>query len=446
MKTVLVLGAGLVSQPLITYLDEHGYKVIVGNRTLENAQKRVKNLKHAEAKKLDITTEEGKKLLKELVPHVDAVVSLLPYIYHAEAAEVAIDNKKHFLTTSYVSDKMAALKERAEEAGVVVINECGVDPGTDHMSAMKIIHDVHSKGGKVLSFLSYCGGLPSFKHVKEPNPLGYKVSWTLRGVLLASGNNALFKKDGKDVSIPGSVLFDNYEVFEVEGRKYEGYPNRDSVKYIDIYGIPEVQTLVRGTYREAGWCKTVKKFVDLGLLKQEKRDFGGMTYAKLVEELVSGAEGSTLKEKLINKLSLDLNGKPLETFEWLGLLSEKEIPSTADTNLDALCQLMEPKMQYVEGETDMIVMQHTFLVEHKDGKKETIYSKLIDHGIPGGATSMSRTVTIPVAIATRLVLERKFTKPGLSIPIIPELYDPILEELEKQNPPIRFVEEHVIHN
>jgi len=331
---------------------------------------------------------------------------------------------------------MKKLEDEAKKQGIVMINECGVDPGTDHMSAMKVINEVYKNSGKIISFTSYCGGLPEPKD--NNNPFGYKLSWAPRGVLLASKNSAHFLKDGKDVTIKGEILFDNYDIhhFDELDLDFEGYPNRDSKQYIDIYGIKDTKTIIRGTFRNKGWCQTIKKISDLGLLSTEKEDLNGMTYKDLLSKLI-GTKENNLKEVVSEKLSLDSNSEIISRLDWLGLFSDKKIPSGINTALDALCHLCQEKLIYKEGERDMLLMRHTFIVEYYD-RFETVTSTLIDYGIKNGDTSMSRTVTLPVAIAVRLVAEGKFNKKGLQIPVIPELYNPILEELETFG--IKFVE------
>jgi len=430
----LVLGAGLVVRPIVHYLSEKGYKVVVASRTLHKAEEIVSGAANAVAKACDVETEEGKAVLEELIPAADAVVSLLPYLLHPYAAKRALAHSKHFLTTSYVSTAMKELEQEAKEKGLVIINECGVDPGTDHMSAMKIIDAVKSKGGKIVSFSSYCGGLPAPQD--NNNPFGYKLSWSPRGVLLASRNDALFLEDGKEVTIPGKVLFDNYgtELIEELGIEFEHYPNRNSLQYIDLYGLRDTKKMIRGTYRNKGWCSTVKKLVDMGYLDLEEAQLAGQSYAALTGKLVGSQalDKDSLMKDVAAFLQLDSQHSIIKRFEWLGLFSEQQI-SQVTTRLDALCKLMEEKMQYAPGERDMLLMRHTFLAEYPSGTREKIKCTLIDYGIPHGDSSMSRTVSLPVAIATRLVLEGHYTTPGLSLPSIPQLYNPILDELATLN-------------
>jgi len=250
-------------------------------------------------------------------------------------------------------------------------------------------------------------------------------------------------KDGKEVTIPGPVLFENFEIHNVEGLgSLEGYPNRDSVQYLDVYKLRgECQTIIRGTYRNLGWCDVVKKLADLGYLDVTEEDISSITYAKLTASMVKSQTGD-VKANVAVHLGLDPTHKIITTMEWLGLFSDQPIPPKTNTRLDALCAAMLARMQYAPGERDMLVMQHTFeCVYPKEGKKRTYTSTLIDFGIKNGDTSMSRTVSLPVAIATKLVLEGKLKHTGLVIPTSPDLYTPILDELESFN--IKFHEKLV---
>lgn len=469
-----------MAKPGAQYLAENGFEVTIASRNFEKAielcEKAKKDSKNSKLPifpvKFDVETED--QLLSDLVKQCDYVVSLLPYVFHVKVAREAIRQKKHFFTTSYVSDGMRALQEEALKAGVIVINECGVDPGTDHMSAKRVIDDVHSRGGRVVSFSSYCGGLPSPD--SNDNPFGYKLSWAPRGVLLASRNDARFLSEGKDVFIPGNILFDNYKLFNIEGLgEFEGYPNRNSKQYIDVYGIPEVQSIVRGTFRNKGWCSTIKKISELGYLStdevmKENKDFqeGRMTYAQLMRETLVTLHSVTLdannnkKEENLRSLcakflKLQDDNAILDRIEWIGLFSEVEkVPSKTPSRLDALCHLFKEKLQYREGETDMLLMQHYFIVDFPSddtattvqndpvkskGRREHITSTLIDYGIKNGDTSMSRTVSLPVAIVVKLVATGKINLVGLQIPTLKELYEPILNELQAMD--IKFIEKIV---
>ncbi|MHA1924279.1 MAG: saccharopine dehydrogenase C-terminal domain-containing protein [Candidatus Thorarchaeota archaeon] len=426
MKKVLCLGAGLVARPYVQYLSNHGFHVVVASRTKSKAERLIEGCKNAEAVTFNIKNDDD--LLDELTSQADLICSLLPYTYHVKAAKVAIKYQKPFCTTSYISDEMKGLDEEARAAGVLILNECGVDPGIDHMSAMQIIDHVHNQGGEIVSFTSFTGGLPAPD--ANDNPFGYKLSWSPRGVLLAGRNDAQFLQDGKEVNIPGPELFDHYEIMEVPGAgKFEGYPNRDSMPFIDYYGIQETKTMQRGTYRNLGWCGTLKKVADLGLLSIEERSFIGMTYAEMMSELVQAEDSESSLEATSRKAGLKKDDPIIQRLEWLGLFSNLEVPSDVTTYLDSVCNLFEQKMKYAPGERDMIVMHHEFIAEYPD-RKERITSTMIDYGIPNGDSSMSRTVALPVAIASRMILEGSIGLVGVHRPVMPEVYEPILKELK----------------
>ena len=425
MKKILCLGAGLVARPYVQYLCKLGFHVTVASRTKKKAEHLIEGCKNAEAVAFNIGEDDA--LLEELTSNADLVCSLLPYTFHVKAAKVAIKHKTHFATTSYISDEMMALDEDAKKAGIMILNECGVDPGIDHMSAMKIIDHIHNEGGKLISFTSFTGGLPAPD--ANDNPFGYKLSWSPRGVLLAGRNNASFLRDGKDVVIPGPELFDNCEIMEVPGMgQFEGYPNRDSMSYIDIYDIKETSTMLRGTFRNIGWCGTLKKIADLGLLDIAEQPISGKTYSEMMRQLIS-SDDSNIAKSVASSINLEADDDIITRFEWLGLFSDDKIPEGINTYLDALCHLFEEKLKYAPGERDMIVMHHEFIAEYSD-RKEKITSTMVDYGIPNGDSSMSRTVALPVAIASRLILEGTIAKTGVHRPITADVYEPILAELE----------------
>ncbi|MHA1768471.1 MAG: saccharopine dehydrogenase C-terminal domain-containing protein [Candidatus Thorarchaeota archaeon] len=427
MKKVLCLGAGLVARPFIHYLCEHGYHVTVASRTKSKAERLIVGCKNASAIAFNIATDDD--LLEELTANSDLVASLLPYTFHVKAAKVALKHQKPFCTTSYISEEMQALDDEAKKAGVLLLNECGVDPGIDHMSAMKIIDRVHNTGGKIASFTSFTGGLPAPD--ANNNPFGYKLSWSPRGVLLAGRNDASFLRNGKEVTILGPDLFDNCEPIEIPGMgTFEGYPNRDSLSYIDIYNIRETKTMLRGTLRNQGWCETLKKIADIGLLSLEEQPLDGMTYAGLMAKLVG--DGEDIRAAVARACGIPVTSPVISRFDWLGLFEDKPIPAGITCPLDALCALFEEKLQYAPGERDMIVMHHEFLAEYPD-KKQKITSTMVDYGIPNGDSSMSRTVALPVAIASRMILEGRIKLTGVHRPIIAEIYEPVLQELEQMN-------------
>jgi saccharopine dehydrogenase-like NADP-dependent oxidoreductase len=324
---------------------------------------------------------------------------------------------------------MRALDGAAQAAGLTVLNEIGVDPGIDHMSAMRVIDDVKRRGGKVTAFSSYCGGLPAPD--ANTNPWGYKFSWSPRGVLMAGKNDGRFLRDGQTVEIPGGELFAHYESVEVPGGgTFEGYTNRDCLGYIDQYGLEGIPNMFRGTLRYPGWCDTLRAFVRLGYLDDAPRpELKGMRFKDLAGLLVPAAKGaSDVAGAVARYLGLPRDAEPIRRFEWLGLFSDDALPE-APSIMDVMVARMLARMAYAPGERDMLVMHHQFRAEFP-GHREAITSTMVDFGIPSGDTSMARTVSLPAAIATRMILDGRITRHGVLAPVTPEIYGPVLQELE----------------
>ncbi len=429
-KKILLLGAGLVTRPLVNYLlDIPRFELTIATRTTTKAFALIGDNPRGTAVHFDI-----EKKPEDLDIHVrkhDLVISLLPAMHHPTVAEACIRHGKLMVTTSYVSPAMKELDGPARDAGVFILNEVGLDPGIDHMSAMKIIHDVEKSGGKVTGFRSYCGGLPAPE--ANTNPYGYKFSWSPRGVVLAARADARYLEDGKIIEVPGENLFDHFHILKVEGLDdpFEAYPNRDSIPYIDLYGLKDVKTMFRGTLRNLGHCVTWKKLADIGLFDIDVMDgLGGMTYRDFMAKLAGVPNDDELERNLTQKLDLPDDPPVLEKWKWLGLLDEKPLPSAESSPLDVLVAIFLEKLQYEPGERDMVVLHHDFRAEYPD-RKDKITSTLIDFGIPNGDTSMARTVGLPAAVAVKLILQGRINMTGVHIPVVPEIYEPILEELEE---------------
>jgi len=426
MKKVLVLGAGLVSRPLVAYLLEKDFEVKVASRTVSKAEALIKGYKNGSAESLNVNDEEH---LDQLVKNCDLAISLVPYTYHVQIAELCIKYKKHLVTTSYVSPAMSALNTRALEADICILNEIGLDPGIDHMSAMKIIHEVENNNGKVISFKSYCGGLPAMSN--NNRPLGYKFSWSPRGVVMAGKNTGQFLEDGEIVFIPGTELFKNYQILDIEGvGSFEAYTNRDALPYKELYGLKDAETIFRGTLRNVGWCYTMKKAREIGLFNDEPRaDLKGMNYYELMQKLIEIDDSYDLIEDTAYFLGLEKHSTVMKNLEWLGLFSEDPLPE-GNTVMDVFSELLQQKLAMEADDLDLIVLYHRFIAQYPN-KNELITSTLVDTGIPKGDSAMSRTVSLPAAIAAAMLINEKIKIRGVHIPVQPEIYNPVLEELEQ---------------
>eukprot|EP01137_Pigoraptor_chileana_P031773 Opistho-2@20135 len=438
MKKILLFGAGYVAPPFVEYmLRRPDNFVTIASRRKATAEALTDFRDNTAAVECDVHSEAE---VDALMAEHDIAVSLIPYTLHPLIIKSAVKHKKHFVSTSYISPAMAEFDQAAKDANVTILNELGVDPGIDHLYAVKTIADVHAEGGKVLSFLSYCGGLPAPE--ASNNPLGYKFSWSPRGVLLAVKNTGKFKENGQVVTIEGKDLLrkgakpiDTYPAFAVEG-----YPNRDSTPYEQRYEIPEAHTILRGTLRYKGNPAFVQTLADIGFLSDEQhaflaKDASPVTWRNVVQSLLGTPTNVTsdLAEAIAAKAGLSGTEKDriLRGIKWLGLLSDAEVERRG-TYLDTLCATLEKKLTYAPGERDMVLLQHTFEIENKDGSKETRKCILLEYGIPNGDTAMARTVGVPCAIGVQLILDGKITRRGVIAPLTKDIYEPVLELLEKE--------------
>jgi len=425
MKKVLILGAGLVVKPMVEYLLEHDFSVMIATTTKEKADRMING--HPGGSSMRWSTEEA-DVLEKLVSEHDLTVSFLPYRYHVMVAKACIRCVKPLITTSYVQPEMQALDEAARKAGVILLNETGLDPGIDHMTAMKVIDHIHGRGGKVEEFYSLCGALPAPEACD--NPMNYKFSWSPRGVVMASRNSALYLKKGKEVIIEPVNLFRDRFSYEFPGvGNLEVYPNRDSISYTDIYKIQEVSTMYRGTFRYKGWCETLDAMKALNMLDDTVIDYTGMSFAEFLAER-AGFETGDLRKKVAMKLGLAEESVAMESLEWLGFFSNERMECTKTSPFEITAGRMISKMLITGNERDMVVMQHIFLAAYPDGRKEVIKSSMLDFGSPETNTAVARTVALPAAIAVKMILEKKINLTGVYRPVVPEIYDPVLDELK----------------
>lgn len=422
---VLLLGAGMVAKPLADYILDNQIELTIASRTLTKAEKLIRN--RANGKALQLTIDDHNQL-DELIASHDLTVSLLPYAHHVTVAKLCIKHKKNMVTTSYVSDEMKALDAEAKEAGIIILNEIGVDPGFDHMTAMRIIDKVHDKGGRIKEFYSLCGALAAPE--ETDNPFKYKFSWSPKGVIMAGNNGAKYLRGGEIVELPTEDLFKNpLKIDFPEVGEMEVYPNRDSLAYIDLYGLKDVATMYRGTFRYPDWCQIMDAMKTLGLFTYDKQSFAGKTYKKIMARQLE-VYPANIKEKAAERLQLPIDSPAVLAMEWLGLFSDYMVAMDEGSNFDMVTDLMLKKMMLPEGARDMVIMLHSFLIENADGSTEVVKSRLLDFATKED-TSIARTVGLPAAIGVKMILDKKITEKGVHIPVSKSIYEPILTELEK---------------
>lgn len=442
MKKILILGAGLSSSSLIKYLldnsAKHNWNVRVGDMSLEVAQRKVNNHENGEALEFDVFNEQQRI---EEIQKADVVISMLPARFHHLVAEKCVEFGKHMITASYVSKEVLALNNQAIEKNLLLLNEIGVDPGIDHMSAMKIIDEIKEKGGELLAFKSSTGGLvaPEF----DNNPWNYKFTWNPRNVVVAGQSVAQYIDHGQVKFVPYHQLFKRIEKMSVlDVGEFEMYPNRDSLSYRETYGLEDIPTLLRGTLRRSGYCAGWDIFVQLGATDDTYsiKDSANMTYRDFINSFLPYNQKDTVEQKICNYVGIDMNSETMSRLKWLGIFEETKIGLENATPAQILQKLLEEKWALGAEDKDMIVMQHQFDFK-LNGKTKRITSSLVVRGKDQIHTAMSITVGIPVAIATKLLLTGVIKRKGVIVPTMKDVYEPVLKELEQYG--IVFVEEEM---
>lgn len=434
MRTVLIFGAGRSASSLIQYLlvksIEEQLHLVIADLSMELAQKKTNNHPNATPIALNILNElERQKAIQK----ADIVVSMLPAHLHIEIAKDCILYKKNMVTASYISDEMQALDTVVKENGLLFMNEVGLDPGIDHMSAMKVIDEIKEKGGKMLLFESFCGGLVAPEN--DTNLWNYKFTWAPRNVVLAGqGGAAKFIQEGTYKYIPYCNVFRRTEFLEVEGfGRFEAYSNRDSLKYRTVYGLEDVLTLYRGTIRRVGFSKAWNMFVQLGMTDDSYTMDGSetMSYRQFTNSFLPyhPTDSVEIKTRLI--LKIDQDDSMWDKLVELDLFNPNKIVGLIDaTPAQILQKILSDSWKLQEQDKDMIVMYHKFGFE-LNGIKSQIDSKMVSIGENQTYTAMSKTVGLPVAMATLLILNGKINSKGVQLPIMKEVYQPILKELEE---------------
>jgi len=432
MKRILVIGAGRSSSTMIKYFlnqsQKENWLIRVGDMQLSFAQEKVGNHVNGEAFKFNALNAEERR--KE-ISNSDIVISMLPARFHLEVVRDCVDLKKDVITPSYVTDEMKALNEQIIDAGIIAMNEMGLDPGIDHMSAMKILDEIEEKGGVVSGFESFTGGLIAPE--SDNNPWNYKFTWNPRNVVLAGqGGAAKFIQEGQYKYIAYNNLFRRTEIIEIEGfGKFEGYANRDSLRYRSIYGLENIPTIYRGTLRKIGFCRAWNIFVKLGLTDDSYVIEGSeeMTYRQFINSFLSYNSHDSVELKFRYQLRIEQDDYIWEKLVWLGIFEDKKVGIKDATPAQILQKILEDKWTLEENDKDMIVMWHKLNFK-LNGENKEIRSYMTYIGEDQTYTAMSDTVGLPVAICAKMILNNKIKLKGVHLPIHKEIYLPILKELE----------------
>ncbi|WP_405369888.1 saccharopine dehydrogenase family protein [Nonlabens sp. Asnod2-A12] len=441
MRHILIIGAGKSTGVLVDYLlnksNEHNLHLIIADKNVESAQSLSQNHENATAIELDIFNPEERK---KHIQKADIVISMLPARFHIEVAQDCVTYNKNMVTASYISPEMESLDKEVKEKGLVFMNEIGVDPGVDHMSAMQVIDSIRNKGGNLLLFESFTGGLVAPED--DNNLWNYKFTWNPRNVVTAGqGGAAKFIQEGKYKYIPYHRLFRRTEFLDVDGYgRFEALANRNSLKYREVYGLQDVLTLYRGTMRRVGFSKAWNMFVQLGMTDDTYtiEDSEDMTYRDFVNSFLPYSPTDSVELKMRHELKIDQDDIMWLKLEELDIFnSEKKIGLKDATPAQMLQAILEDSWTLQPGEKDMIVMYHKFGYE-LNGEQNQIDSTMVCLGDGKLQTAMAKTVGLPVAIAALKILNKEITEPGVQIPIKESVYKPILKELEGYG--IRFRE------
>jgi saccharopine dehydrogenase-like NADP-dependent oxidoreductase len=432
MIKITIFGAGLSATSLINYLldnaEIHDWKIRIGDMDEKNAIRKTNGNPRGQGFKFDVKNEEQVEIE---VKNADIVVSLLPAAFHTAIAKLCVKLSKNMLTASYVSKEMAAFDEEAKRKGIGLYNELGVDPGIDHMSAMRIIDEIRKENGKLTAFYSSTGGLVAPKF--DDNPWNYKFTWNPRNVVVAGQGVSKFMMNNKIKYIPYNQLFSRISKTHIEGYgDFEIYPNRDSISYRETYGLNDIPTILRGTIRRPGYAKAWNVFVQLGMTDDSYtiENSAELTNREFLNSFLPYSATDSVEEKLLNLLPHLMDKDIMGKLIYLDLFTNKKMEIENATPAQILQKILEEKWQLKEGERDMIVMQHRFEYINMKGENATKLSSLVVEGETKEITAMAKTVGLPLAIAVKLVATGKLKITGVSVPVIPEIYLPILTELE----------------
>jgi len=445
MRKIMLLGAGKSANILIDYILDHAvaenWELYITDLDKDTVLSKIKDRPHGHYFEFDLNSDQSRK---QSIEHADLVISMLPAMFHPIIANDCIRLKKHLITPSYISNEMKELDKDAKALGLVFLNEIGVDPGIDHMSAMKVLDEIRSKGGKITAFESFTGGLVAPQ--SDDNPWHYKFTWNPRNVVLAGQGlgGIKFLHNGRYKYIPYHKMFQRTEMIEIgEHGKFEGYANRDSLKYQEAYDLHDVQTMYRGTFRRPGFCDGWDALIQLGMTDDSyvMAHTENMTYRDFTNSFLKYRKHDSVEIKTAYYLGLDIDGDIMKRLKWLGLFDEtKVVGLTNVTPAQALQKILEEKWELKPNDDDMIVMWHKFNYE-LNGELKEINSSMVVMGTDSHNTAMAQTVGLPMGIAAKMILNGTLSTHGVVMPTLPEIYEPILKELETLG--VVFTEEEV---
>ena len=444
MKQILLFGAGKSATALIDYLLANAKKekwhLTVADANLQLAIDKINDSPFGTPVSFDIMDEEQRR---NKIAAADIVISMLPPVLHSEVAQDCLHFSKHLLTASYVDEHIQRMKTAIADKQLIFLCEMGLDPGIDHMSAMKLIDEIHAKGGKIISFKSHCGGLVAPE--SDDNPWHYKISWNPRNIVMAGKAGAVYKQDNDVCKVPYEKLFDNDEMVTVPGLgDFAFYPNRDSLSYIPVYGLEETATFIRTTLRHPDFCKAWNYVVKAALTDEEKSavltNEKNSSFKNWLDKTIALHTDATSFDDFLNRyVPAEEEALIKKMFSFIGLLSDNRVPSNLFSAADIMQYALENNLALQPHDSDMIVMLHEFVYEI-NGIQSGIKSSLVVKGENSLHTAMAKTVGLPLGIAAKLILDGTIKTPGLHIPTLKEIYEPVLKELESAD--IKFDEQY----
>ena len=425
MRKVSVLGAGYVVKPMVDYfIDVCKYEVVIATRTVSKAEKIIAGRSLGTPISWTIDQVDA---LEKIIRDVELVVVMIPRSCHAVVAELCLKHKTPMITTDFKHPGIECFDEEAKKRNTLILTELGEDPGLDNMGLKQMIDDVHAAEGKITEINSYGAGIPSFEHNR--NPWGYKFSWDPNGLMRSAVSPATYQIDGK--AIEASIKFEHHKLVDVHGiGTFETYPSSDSTRYLAEFGLDSNISIFKGLLRNIGYCNTMINLLKIKLIENtQEKNFENMTYSQFIANHIGSSSIDNIKTQFARSMSLDVNDDLIKKLDWLGIIEDVQISINQGTNSNLLVDLMLKKMAYEPHEKDMIIIHNEMVVEFPDRNEKRIASMLVE-GIPYGDSAMARAVSLPPAIAAKLILDGKITEKGVCMPSTKEMYEPILKEME----------------